>query len=176
MRCFAQWHSAGAYHLFNGSRVLLAQYISHTLVVVDSCARMQLQHLVGKRRIRHHIPSDIPRDNIRVHGLHIALTRLVIDGVIGERILCDSGTQTCHKAGELFLVEARIHHKDVVSISGLQSQVSDGLVERIRVVAYWFHLRDARLLRRTAVDDTGKLLALETVAEIHVWREVPLII
>ena len=176
MRCFAHWHSASVYHLLNGSRVLFAQYISHTLIVVDSCARMQLQHLVGKWRIRHHIPSDIPRDNIRVHGLHIALARLVIDRIVGQRILGHGSTQTGHKAGELILVEARIHHKDIVSISGLQSQVSDCLIERIRVVAHGLHLRDARLLRRTAVDDTGKLLALETVAEIHVWREVPLII
>ena len=92
MRCLAQRHSARCNHLLNRSRVLLAQYVCHTLVVVDGRAGMQLEHLLAERRVGHHVPTDVPRDNIRIHGLHIAFTRLVIDGVVGQCILGHRGT------------------------------------------------------------------------------------
>ena len=82
---------------------------------------MELEHLVGKWCVGHHVPTYVPWDNVCIHGLHIAFTCLIVDSIVGECIFGNGGTQTRHETGELLLIKTGVHHKDIVSVGGLQS-------------------------------------------------------
>ena len=85
--------------------ILLTEHIRHTLVVAYGCTRVELKHLLAERRVAHKVRTDIPRNHIRIDGLHITFARLVIDGVVGERILRERSTEASHDTGELLLIE-----------------------------------------------------------------------
>ena len=101
----AQRQLIGSNQLRNLIGILLTEYIRHTLVVAHGCTRVELEHLLAERRVAHKVRTDIPRNHIRIDGLHIAFARLVINGVVGERILRERSTEASHDTRELLLIE-----------------------------------------------------------------------
>ena len=156
------------YQCCNLIGILFAKHIRHALVVAHSGARVELEHLLAEWSVRHKVCTDIPWYHIRIHGLEIAFTRLIVNRIVNQCILGECSTQSCHDARELLLIETRVHGKNIMIERRIQSQITYSLVHRIGVITYRFHLLDSRLTHTTTIVDTRKLFATELIFEVHI--------
>ena len=89
--CISQWQLVCGNELCYLVGILLAQDISHTLVITDCSTGMELEHLLMEWGVTHHVPTDVPRNHIGIYRLHISFARLVVDGIIHQSILREVG-------------------------------------------------------------------------------------
>ena len=137
---------------------------------------MELEHLLAEWSVRHKVCTDIPWYHIRIHGLQIAFTCLIVNRIVNQCILGECGTQSRHNTRELLLIETRVHGKNIMIERRIQSQVTHGLIHRIGVITHRFHLLNSRLAHTTTVVDTCELFATELIFEVHIWRPIESIV